>query len=137
MENATSFFGSRLLEHNIKPSYSRIRIYGYLVENKNHPTVDQIYSELVKAIPTLSKTTVYNTLDLLMEAGLARVLTIEENETRYDSDTSDHGHFKCLSCGAVTDFGVEADGIAAGELKDYRVYFKNVYYKGICPKCLK
>ena len=42
-----------------------------------HPTVDEIYQALVDHIPTLSKTTVYNTLRLLMEHGVVRMLTID------------------------------------------------------------
>ena len=54
-----------LRDHNISPSYQRKRIFEYMYENRNHPNVNQIYEALVKEIPTLSKTTVYNTLNLL------------------------------------------------------------------------
>ena len=50
--------GEYLKSHDIKPSYQRIKIFEYLVEHKNHPTVDMIYKALVDEIPTLSKTTV-------------------------------------------------------------------------------
>ncbi|MBZ4645433.1 MAG: Fur family transcriptional regulator, peroxide stress response regulator [Petroclostridium sp.] len=125
-----------LIDHNIKPSYPRIKIYEYLVTKKNHPTVDEIYSELVKELPTLSKTTVYNTLDLLIDANIARVVTIEENETRYDADISDHGHFKCEKCGHVFDFQIHVESIETKNLDGFKINEKNVYYKGICPKCL-
>ncbi len=53
-----------LLNAGIKPSYQRIKIYEYIFNNNIHPTVDNIYKKLLKEIPTLSKTTVYNTLKL-------------------------------------------------------------------------
>jgi Fur family transcriptional regulator, peroxide stress response regulator len=90
-----------LIGKNIKPSYQRIIILEYLLNKKNHPTVDKIYTDLAKEIPTLSKATVYNTLDLLKEANLTKVVTIENNETRYDAKVSSHGHFKCESCGKI------------------------------------
>ena len=65
--------------------------------------MEQIYTVLHKEIPTLSKTTVYNTLNTLIDAGLVKLITIDENETRYDIDTTTHGHFKCESCG-IYDF---------------------------------
>ena len=74
--------------HSIKPSHHRIKIYQYLVENRNHPSVDMIYQELVQTIPTLSKTTLYNTLQLFLEKGIVIMITIDENETRYDADIS-------------------------------------------------
>ncbi|MDD5601190.1 MAG: transcriptional repressor, partial [Actinomycetota bacterium] len=69
-----------LKEKNIKPSYQRIKILEYLILRKNHPTVDEIFKDLIKEMPTLSKATVYNTLDLFKRSGLARVVTIEDNE---------------------------------------------------------
>ena len=62
----------------IKPSYTRVRIMEYLVANRSHPTADEIYNSLVGEIPTLSKTTVYNSMNAFVQAGLARVITIEE-----------------------------------------------------------
>ena len=68
----------RLQNHNIKPSVQRIAIMTYLMEHRTHPTVDEIYTALAPSIPTLSKTTVYNTLKLLSEQGAAQTLTIDE-----------------------------------------------------------
>src|SRR5690625_3948835 len=95
-----------LLEKDIKPSYQRIKILEYLRTKKNHPTVDMIYKELVKEIPTLSKTTVYNTLNSFVKKDIARVITIEEGETRFDANTKNHGHFKCTNCNSIYDFKV-------------------------------
>ncbi len=125
-----------LRKSNIKPSYARIKIMEYLIEHPVHPTVEEIYSNLVQEIPTLSKTTVYNTLDLFIRHDLARMVTIEENETRYDADTTNHGHFKCETCGCVYDFSVNADTMVIKGLDNFAVTEKNVYYKGICKKCL-
>ena len=52
----------RLLDHNIKPSVQRIAIMQYLMEYPVHPSADDIYTALSPSMPTLSKTTVYNTL---------------------------------------------------------------------------
>jgi len=126
----------RLLNRNIKPSYQRIKILEYLDNNRIHPTVDKIFVDLQKEIPTLSKTTIYNTLNLFVEAGLVRVLTIEDNETRYDIDTSDHGHFKCENCGEIYDFKINVDGLEPSGLNNFKITDKSVYFKGICEKCL-
>lgn len=60
----------RLQGHNIKPSVQRIAIMKYLMEHRTHPTVDEIYTALSPTIPTLSKTTVYNTLKTMMPTPL-------------------------------------------------------------------
>ncbi len=126
----------KLEEKQIRPSFQRIKILEYLLKNPGHPTVDQIYKELHPEIPTLSKTTVYNTLNLLLGAGLVKLLNLEENETRYDIITAIHGHFKCDVCGVISNFDLDIDKIATDALPGYKIKDKCVYFKGICPKCL-
>lgn len=128
---------SEYLQKNyIKPSYARIKILEFLVEKDSHPTAEEIYRALVREIPTLSKTTVYNTLKLFIEANVARVITIEENEARYDADIGSHGHFKCNECGKIYDFKVSMISEEIEALRDFKISEKSVYYKGICHECL-
>lgn len=127
--------GDYLKQNGIKPSYQRIKIYEFLMGTKAHPTVDVIYKALVKDIPTLSKTTVYNTLNLFIENRIAQLITIEENETRYDADTSLHGHFKCTACGHVLDFHVDRELLNPVELEGYKVEEQHLYFKGLCAEC--
>lgn len=69
-----------LLSYHIKPSVQRIAIMDYLLNHKTHPCIDEIHTALCKEIPTLSKTTVYNTLKLFVEHGAAKMLTIDEKK---------------------------------------------------------
>ncbi len=126
----------KLKLRNINLSYQRLKVLEYLTQNRCHPTVDQIFTGLQKDISTLSKTTVYNTLRVLAEAGLVRVITIEDNETRYDIEVENHGHFKCESCGVIYDFNIDIDLLTSGDLNNFKINDKNVYFKGICPGCL-
>lgn len=136
MEFANKSLEEYLKKHGIKPSYQRMRIFDYLVQHKNHPTVDVIFRALVQEIPTLSKTTVYNTLKLFLEQGIVQLLVIEENETRYDADISTHGHFKCTECGQVYDIRIDLSCLDLSELKAHRVDEQHIYFKGTCNKCL-
>lgn len=96
-------FTKQFLDRNIRPSVQRVAIYSYIAINKNHPTAETVYLALKDSYPTLSRTTVYNTLHLFTENGLVQSIKIEENEIRYDADISAHIHFKCSSCGSVYD----------------------------------
>lgn len=125
-----------LIENNIKPSFQRIKIFEYLVKNNTHPTVDEIYREVVEEIPTLSKTTVYNTINLFLEANILRGLYIEENEVRYDAILSNHGHFKCKRCKRIYDFEIEIDKSKNYLDNRFQIHEKDVYFKGICPDCI-
>ncbi len=125
-----------LASKNIRPSFQRIKVLEYLIENPCHPTVEQIFTDLQSIIPTLSKTTVYNTLNIFHKAGLVRVLNIEDNETRYDIITETHGHFKCEECGTISNFNIDIDSIETDGLSGFKVNDRNIYFKGVCPKCL-
>lgn len=127
--------GEYLKEHGIRPSYQRIKVFDYLIQNKNHPTVDDIYQELIADIPTLSKTTVYNTLKLFQEKGIVLIINIEDNETRFDAYVANHGHFKCNKCGKIYDFELSEDKLNLPELRNYSINEQHIYLKGICPDC--
>lgn len=128
---------NKLKEKNIRLSHQRLKVLEYMSSNRTHPTVDQIYSDLQKEVPTLSKTTIYNTLNTLMDAGLVKLVNIDNNEARYDATTDDHGHFKCESCGEVFDFDLDFNLFSIEGLNNFEVNHKDVYFKGLCPGCIK
>jgi Fe2+ or Zn2+ uptake regulation protein len=136
MNKPYEHFVVELRKQGIRPLHRRIKILEYLYQSQMHPTVDQIYVNLKKEIPNLSRTTIYNTLHMLTEAGLIKAINIEDNETRYDIVIETHGHFKCEKCGAIFDFKFNPDSLSAEELIGFKVVDKNVYFKGVCPKCL-
>jgi len=129
--------GSYLKAHGIKPSYQRMKIYEYLLEKRNHPTVDMIYKELSRDIPTLSKTTVYNTLNVFTEKKIANILLVEENEARYDAKMEIHGHFKCISCNEIHDVDINIENISLSTLDSFQIDEHHLYFKGICKECLE
>jgi Fur family peroxide stress response transcriptional regulator len=126
-----------LSENGIRPMNKRVKIMNYLVSKRNHPTAEMIYLEMVNEITGLSKTTVYNTLNLFVQEGIARALNIDSNELRYDADVSQHGHFKCKECGEVYDFSLNKDMLQDLRLKNFKLTDYQFSIKGICSICLK
>ena len=96
-----------LKNHKIKVTPQRLEILKYLDENRSHPTAFQIYSDLKENNPSFSKTTVYNTLEILKANKLIQVLTISESELRYEFDSKLHHHFLCKKCGTIKDIEVD------------------------------
>jgi len=106
------------------------------MNHKTHPTVEEIYLALNPSIPTLSKTTVYNTLNLFSEKGAVQVLTIDDKNARYDADVSKHGHFYCRSCGKVHDvFNMKPEAYVIPYNEDFLVDAIEVSYYGTCKAC--
>ena len=125
-----------MLQHEVKPSVQRLAIITYLHEHRTHPTVDDIYAGLIEQMPTLSKTTVYNTLNLFYQQGAVLALTIDDKNVRYDIDTSDHAHFKCLQCGQVFDVPAIVNSITTmASEHGFIITEKHLYLKGYCSTC--
>lgn len=124
-----------LTEHDIKPSVIRIMIYDFLKNTLTHPTVDEIYHHILPEAPTLSRTTVYNSVKLFSEKGLLKVLPIEGTQIRYDADTRFHGHFFCEMCKKVYDF--EPSKAQENGLDGFEIGSREIFYSGNCKNCLK
>ncbi len=125
-----------LLESNgVKPSFQRLSVFKYIMEQKDHPSVDNIYKNLVEQIPTLSKTTVYNTLNLLTKKGIITALTIDEIEVKYDYIEVPHAHFLCSNCGSMYDIELNTNIYNTKLIDDHKVVDTQINFKGICNKC--
>lgn len=125
-----------LRQFTIKPSVQRSAVMNFLLNNRIHPTIDEIYLALSPDMPTLSKTTVYNTLDLFVEKGAVRVLAIDERNARYDVDISSHAHFMCKSCGKVYDiFNLEPSYFQLPKTDKFNIDTVEISYVGMCNTC--
>ena len=126
-----------LKDKDITPSYTRIKIYEYLAKDKIHPTVDEIFIDLAELLPSLSKTTVYNTLKLFVENKLIKAVNLYDNKMRYELIRSSHGHFKCDLCSQVYDIPMEINVQLPDELKGTIINESHHLITGTCSRCLK
>lgn len=132
-----------LRSRGVQPSEQRLRVYETLAATKAHPSADAVHRALSPSMPTLSRTTVYSTLALFVERGLARELTITGSELRFDADLSAHAHFACRSCGSVSDLSLPSDGsfaalcgaVAASLPAGYSAQSAELFLSGLCPAC--
>jgi Fe2+ or Zn2+ uptake regulation protein len=127
-----------LTAKGLKPTYQRILILNYLSGNtKKHLTTEQVYEALSKKTPTLSLTTVYNTLGSFLDAGLVSAITITGTEVRYELATTPHHHLLCKCCGRIIDIDIQCPNANRKSIKGYKIDEVHGYFKGICKSCLK
>ncbi|MGM9631459.1 Fur family transcriptional regulator, partial [Butyricicoccus sp.] len=80
-----------------------------------HATADEIYNEVARQHPTISRATVYRNLKLLSEMGKIRRLEIPGSPDRFDHISSNHCHVKCEVCGRVFDVDMDfVSGLESG-----------------------
>jgi Fe2+ or Zn2+ uptake regulation protein len=98
------------LEHaSLRRTPQRLAIVRAFVDDPTHPTAQQIFDRLRRAMPTMSFATVYNTLAALEKAGSCRVLRVhDDGSARFDPRVDPHDHAICDECGAVRDLEIES-----------------------------
>jgi len=125
-----------LREKGLKITPQRLMILKYLDENRTHPDADTIYNDLKKTNPSLSRTTVYNTLDVPRDKKIILELTISKTETRYDFCTDPHHHFLCKHCGYIIDVDIKCPHQEKPMVDGHKVEEIHGYFKGVCKTCL-
>ncbi len=126
-----------LQEKGIKPTYVRLKILDYLESNRFHPTAETIFKALEKKVPTLSRTSVYNNLNIFKEKGLLAPLLIAGSEAHFDRNATPHHHFFCKKCKKIIDLDIECAYFKEGYVEGHKITELHGYFAGICKDCLK
>ena len=98
-----------LRRRGARPTRQRRVVYAALAERFDHPTAEIIHRVARRRSPGMSLATVYTTLDLLVEAGLAARVPGPDGAARYDARTDHHDHRRCLACGRIEDVERQAE----------------------------
>jgi Fe2+ or Zn2+ uptake regulation protein len=120
----------------------KLIILDFLRKTKIHPTAEQVFLEVQKKLPQISKATVYRILDNFVNEGVIRSIA-DKNKTgspiRFDGNEKSHQHFICTNCGEITDLyndkiekylNSKQDFIKEGVVGGFEVNFY-----GRCKKC--
>jgi Fur family iron response transcriptional regulator len=92
-----------LTEHGIQPSAQRVAVADYVLYTTDHPSADQVWAQVKRSFPVLSRATVYNTLNLFTEKGLLRELVLAEGKVVFDPKLDPHHHFLDEETGEIVD----------------------------------
>lgn len=106
---------------------------------KGHVSADDVYEYLSEKHPTISRGTVYRNLNILSEEGKIKKVTTSDGADIFDFSLHDHYHVRCVSCGEVSDVDMDVLTNLVSDIKDkhgFVFYGYDIFFKGICPKCL-
>lgn len=88
MRDAREIFTSK----GLRCTKQRAEVYRALADCRCHPTAEQLHTMVQDALPEMSLATVYNTLEVLVSAGLCQRITSVRGGARYDADMDEHMH---------------------------------------------
>jgi len=116
---------------HIQPTPQRIAVVEAVLDNKTHPSADEVLSYARKMCPTVSRATVYNTLNLLVKKGLLGMQTIKEGGIVFDSNIEKHHHFIDNDTGDIYDIPWDRLQVKGKEkLKDFEIIELQVIMRG-------
>jgi Fur family iron response transcriptional regulator len=104
---ATAQARAILEKHGVRPTSQRLRVAELLLTAPKHLTAEQILASLRQSSGRVSKATVYNTLKLFVDQGLARQIHADPERCVYDSTMTPHHHFQNLETGEMIDIRPE------------------------------
>lgn len=124
-------------ESGLALTHQRQVIFDTLVK-MHHPSPDEVWEAVKKAIPSISHATVYNTLHTFIEHGIVRSLSPHHGTLRVDMGQEPHHHLICTRCKKVMD--VEFEDVGPVKLKGklpggFQVERIAVEIQGLCSDC--
>jgi len=133
-------FTEYLAGQNLRMTSQRELILKTLCKQQTHLTAEQLYEILKKTDKSIGHATVYRTLKLLTEAGIARELNFGEGSIRYETDNDDthHDHLVCVKCGDNVEFfdeEIEKIQHNIAEKFGYELVDHSMNLYGTCARC--
>jgi Fur family ferric uptake transcriptional regulator len=109
-ETERSIFLEHIQRAGLRKTSQRDLIMETFLSTEEHLTIEDLHRLVQRRDPTIGHTTVYRTLKLLTEAGLAREVRFGDNKTYFEHhhDHDHHDHMICTACGRVLEFFSEA-----------------------------
>jgi Fur family peroxide stress response transcriptional regulator len=137
--NANIPYAQILQSGGFRLTPQRLAICRFLEVTEGHPTAQMIYTLLKPDFPSLSLTTVYNTLEILAGAGAIHALGSRGDEpVHFELSNQPHINLKCVHCGKIMDFfsplvsALEED---VHQKTGFALFEAGILHYGICPDC--
>jgi Fur family ferric uptake transcriptional regulator len=133
-------FEDYVRKHGLKSTHQRDAIVDLFLRSSGHMSIDDLLAKVRKRNPKVGYATVYRTLKLLTECGIAAARQFGDGQTRFEvvGEHAHHDHLICVQCGLILEFENDAIEQLQDEMADRLGGFKLVRHKlelyGLCPK---
>ena len=127
-----------LEQHNLKQTKQREAILEAFLDATGHITSEDIFQRVRATNPSIGYTTVYRTMKLLCDAGLASERHFDDGVTRYEIEHEHHDHLVCLKCGKIIEFECQMIEAAQDKIADqygFRILRHRHELYGHCRDC--
>lgn len=133
-------FSDYLSRKHLKMTPQRRVILDVFLEDEGHLASEDLYVKVKAVDPSIGQATVYRTLKLLSESGLAKEVHFGDGLTRYEHQYghAHHDHLICEQCGKnveVVDERIENLQEELAKNHGFSLTHHKMYLYGLCPDC--
>lgn len=132
-------FENYLVQHKYRRTPERFAILDYIYTTKGHFDMDSLYKSMINMNFRVSRATLYNTIDLLLECKLVVKHQFGGNMSKYEKayGNENHNHIICTTCGQVweTKGSSLTESMQPKKIKRFTVSYYSMYIYGTCSKC--
>lgn len=138
MKDAVQTFETFLRHRNLSLTRQREQILRVFLENEGHRSADELAALVRAANPGVGMATIYRTLKLLVECGIADEHRFGTDTALYEPAQGHHEHMICLACGRILEFEddeleILKERIAASH--GFRMIRHTLQVYGVCADC--
>jgi Fur family transcriptional regulator, peroxide stress response regulator len=123
---------------NLRMTRQRRVILEELRKVNTHPSADEVYEIVRKRLPRISLGTVYRNLEILSEYGDIQKLEPGCSLKRFDGNSTEHCHIRCVCCGRIADAPMTPDleiDLKRVNSSDFDIIGHRLEFLGVCPIC--
>lgn len=143
-----SWWRRQFLKGGYRVTEPRQAILKVLNKTEKHVSAEDIYHKVHKKYPNVGLTTVYRTLDLLVDMGLVSKFDFGDGRARYEltegPHATHHHHLVCRNCGRIIDYAdyLEDEVKMVNKVErllekrhDFKIDSHQLHFYGVCGKC--
>lgn len=139
VDGLTERVTTRLQDAGLRATRPRIVVAEALLRMGGHRTADEVHAQLARDAVALPRTSVYNSLAVLSDVGVALRADVGPGAVVYEVADTWHHHFVCRRCGGIADVPCvvgESPCLSPGD-EFGRVEEAQVIFRGVCARCLE